>query len=225
MPFHSIRRTTAIMISAAALLLCAACSSPPSQLYQLSPVIARSQVAAADPGSAVAATAPTPTDRFAGGPLVGVSVTVPEYLDRLDIIERTNGNELKPNYSAQWAEDLAVTTSRAFAEDLSALLPTVDIVTLPSRAHRDVDYQLTLELTRFESDSTGRSTLAGRWSIADRSGNERGSGRVLLADSAKPGDYGAMAAAMSRNLASASAEIQRALLRLNPPLKKERAPR
>jgi hypothetical protein len=174
----------------------------------------------------MAATASPPTDRISGGPLVGVSATVPEYLDRLDIVERANGNELKPNYSAQWAENLAVTTSRAFAEDLSTLLPTVDIVMLPSRAHREVDYQLTLELSRFESDSTGRSTLAGRWSIADGSGIERGNGRLLLADTAKPGDYAAMAAAMSRNLAGASAEIARALLRLDPPLrKKERTAR
>lgn len=221
MPYGRKRRVAAILISSGAVSICAACSSSPSRLYLLSAVSAPPQVAAADAGSAVMATTPPRMRLSAGTPLVGVSVTVPEYLDRLDIVERTSNNELRPDYSAQWGEDLAVTATRAFAQDLGALLPAADIVTLPSRARRDVDYQLTLDLTRFESDSAGQSTLAGRWSIADASGNERASGRLLLAETAESGDYAAMAAVMSRNLASASGQIATALARLNPPLTKK----
>lgn len=221
-----IRRKAAILMSGATVLMTIACASSPSRLYVLSPIIASPQVAAADPGTAVAAASTAPMKRFSSGPLIGVSVTVPDYLNRLDIVERTSGNELKPIYSAQWGEDLAVTASRALADDLSALLPAADIIMLPSRSNRDIDYQLTLTLTSFESDSTGTSTLAGRWSIDDSSGTEIGGGRLLRSQSAKPGDYAAMAAAMSRNLADAGGEIAGALQRLNlPSTKKEQSKR
>jgi uncharacterized protein len=182
------------------------CSSQPSRLYLLSsaeiPAAAQPSVAAAVSGSSQPGAVQRPT-----GPVVGVTVTVPEYLDRLDFMERTSANELKPIYSAQWGESLATTATRAVAENLSARFPSDDIMILPSRSQRRLDYQVNLDLTKFESDSEGNSILAGRWSIADSDGVERRSGRVQKTQKADGPGYDAMAAAMSRNLAAASTEI------------------
>jgi len=190
------------------------CSSPPSRLYLLSstetPATAQPSVAAAVSGSSQPVAAPRPN-----GPIVGVTVTVPEYLDRLDVMERTSANELKPIYAAQWGENLATTATRAVAENLSARFPSDDIVILPARTQRRLDYQVNLDLTKFESDSEGNSTLAGRWSIADSDGAERMSGRVQQTQKADGPGYDAMAAAMSRNLAAASTEIATVLQRLS----------
>src|SRR5215469_6910250 len=190
------------------------CSSPPSRLYLLSstetPAAAQPSVAAAVSGSSQPAAA-----LRQNGPVVGVTVTVPEYLDRLDVMERTSANELKPIYAAQWGESLATTATRAVAENLSARFPSDDIVILPSRSQRRLDYQVNLDLTKFESDSEGNSTMAGRWSIADSDGVERTSGRVQQTQKADGPGYDAMAAAMSRNLAIASTEIATVLQRLS----------
>jgi uncharacterized protein len=186
------------------------CSSQPSRLYLLSstesPTAAKPAVAVAVSGSSQPAAARRPS-----GPVVGVAVTVPEYLDRLDVMERTSANELKPIYTAQWGESLATTATRAVAENLSARLPSDDIIILPSRSQRQLDYQVNLDLTKFESDSEGTSTLAGRWSVADSDSAERMSGRVQRTEKADGPGYDAMAAAMSRNLAAASTEIATAL--------------
>ena len=198
-----------------------ACSSPPSQLYVLSATLpaGQAQAVAQSGGSGLgsdSAQRATAAPR-ARGALLAVAVNVPEYLDRLDIVERTGSNELKPDYKAQWGESLSVTATRSLAEDLGTLLPRDDVVIMPSRGPRDIDYQVTLDLTRFESSTDGESVLAGRWSIADAGGKERASGRVLHADRAAQGDYAGMAAAMSRNLAAASSEIAAAVQRLPQP--------
>jgi len=197
------------------------CSSQPSQLYLLNslspspqgPMAAQAGVTPMGYGSS----RPAGVSKSANRPLVvvAVAVSVPEYLDRLDIVERTSANELKPIHSAQWGESLAVAATRAVAENLVALLPSDDVIMLPSRSRESFEYQVNLDLTRFESDSEGRSTVAGRWSISDREGRKRASGRVLRSERAEREGYDAMAAAMSRNLAAVSGDIADALQRLS----------
>ena len=188
------------------------CSSPPSQLYVLSSVPpARPAQAATSPKVTAGYGSSRPAGAKTAAPIVGVAVSVPEYLDRTNIVQRTSANELKPDYSAQWAESLATTSTRAVGENLAAMLPSDDIVVQSARAPRNMDYQVNLDLTRFESDAEGRSMLAGRWSISDADGNERASGRVQRAEPAGGAGYDAMAAAMSRNLAAVSTDIATAL--------------
>jgi uncharacterized lipoprotein YmbA len=214
----ALRRGIAALLPFLLAALGAGCSSRPSQFYLLSSVATSQQSSTAEQRGA--APASFGSSRAAGtvagssGPLVGVVVTVPEYLDRLDIVERVGANEVKPIYSAQWGESLAVTATRAVAENLIALLPSGDVIMLPSRIGRLIDYQVNLDLTRFESDSQGRATAAGRWSISDREGRERASGRVLRSETAERTGYDAMAAAMSRNLAAVSTDIAAALQKL-----------
>jgi len=229
---HSPRRTALLALPPLLALLVAGCQSPPSRLYLLSsiPATPQPQAAAAASGSS----RPAPARAHANGPVIGVAVSVPEYLDRTDIMERTSANELKPNYDAQWGENLAVTASRTLSDNLATLLPSDDIMMLPSRSRRRFDYQVNLDLTRFESDPQGVSTLAGRWSISDAEGVEKASGHVLRTEQAAGTGYDAMAAAMSRNLAAVSSDIANALQRLpaqsmssaaSPPPSAERARR
>lgn len=202
------------------LLLGTACSSPPSRLYLLSAQPPGGQEGAAmAPGLATArsgSSAPPVSARAPAAPVVAVSVSIPEYLDRLDILKRTSANEVKPDYSAQWGENLSVTAARALAENLERMTPSDDILMLPSRSRRNFDYIVTLDLTRFESDEQGRSILEGRWSVANHDGTELASGRARRTDQAAGPGYDAMAAAMSRNLAAVSADIAQALRQLPP---------
>jgi uncharacterized lipoprotein YmbA len=218
----SLARQKAKMLPLA--LVLAACSSQPSQLYVLSAAVPRegpqAVMESGSSGLVSASSRPIGTAAKGRSALLGVAVAVPEYLDRLDIIERTGANELKPNYGAQWGESLSVTAARTLTENLASLLPDEDFVMLPSRSGRLVDYQITLELSRFESSTDGESVMAGRWSIADAAGNERASGRLSHSENGLHGNYASMAAAMSRNLAVASTEIAAAAQRLPAPARR-----
>ena len=208
-------------------VLTAACSSPPSRLYLLSSQSASGQTHAASATETSGSSLPVAAVHSTGGPLVAVTVSIPEYLDRLVILQRTSANEVKPDYSAQWGENLGVTASRVVAENLETMVPSDDVVMLPSRSRENFDYLVTLNLTRFESDDQGRSVLVGRWSISDRDGTEITSGRAQRTESATGPGYDAMAAAMSHNLAAVSADIAQALQRLptRQPSSPSRTPR
>jgi uncharacterized protein len=197
-----------------------ACQSSPAQLYVLSaqPAPASSALSEAKLADAAGRRAPRAVDP--GKPLstVGIAVSVPEYLDRSEIVERASANELRPSYKAQWAESLSIDASRVVSEDLEALLPSANVVMLPSRARRSIDYEVNIDLRRFESDAAGSTIVVGEWTIDASDGHELANGRFRRSEPIAQAGFGEMAAAMSRNLAAVSTDIAAALGRLSPPL-------
>ena len=143
----------------------AACSSPQPRLYLLNagPVQQgqRAALAAASDRARQDVSAPL------FGIKAGLSVTIPEYLDRPDILVRSNGNELTPLPKSRWAEDLSITTSRVMAADLAAALPGADIVAWPTRVARAINFRIAVDLTKFESDAFGTVEIEGRWTLLE----------------------------------------------------------
>lgn len=205
-------------------LLLMACQSGPSQLYVLSALATPGHTAASPPllvdAAAHGHSGPVAAGKRIG--TVGVAATVPEYLDRLAIVERTGANELKPNDQAQWGEDLATDATRVVAEDLAILLPTADVVMLPSRVHRPVDYEINLNFVRFEGDAAGNSVAAGEWTISASNGQAVANCRFQRKEPLAETGFDALAAAMSWNLAAVSADLAGALNQLSPAPRAER---
>jgi uncharacterized lipoprotein YmbA len=143
--------------------------------------------------------------------VLGVTITLPEYLDRTEIVRRVGVNELTWDHDAQWGEDLSVDATRVIVEDLEAKLPSFDVVMLPSRARRAMEYEVDVDLTRFDSDADSKVIAKGWWTIADADGREVASGRVSQEDQASRADYDAAVASMSRILFRLSAEIATAV--------------
>jgi len=114
---------------------------------------------------------------------VGINaVTIPEYLDRSEIVVRSSVNELKARESERWGEPLAAGATRAVTENLAHALPGDVIVAVPTRSKISLDYEINLDLTEFEIDEDGRAVLAGRWSITDASDRtERAGAKVFFA--------------------------------------------
>jgi uncharacterized lipoprotein YmbA len=192
------------MLGLAACLV--ACSSPPQRLYLLNPVqVPQSQHAELAGNSDQAR-------RDISAPLSGIkaglSVTIPDYLDRPDMLVRSNGNELSPLPDARWAEDLSITTARVMASDLTTALPGADIVAWPTRVERAINYRIAVDLTKFESDASGTVEIEGRWVLLDsRSGATRAGSHFHHTKFAGSMDAKTMAQAMSDLLAMTSAEI------------------
>ena len=114
-----------------------------------------------------------------------------------------------------WADDLDLDISRALADDLAALLPGYEIVTLPSRLGLTIDYEVRVELTRFEIAADGDTSMAGRWSIVDKTdGTARTIGRIAREERARTPGIASAVAAISHNLQAASREIAAAVTNL-----------
>lgn len=138
-------------------------------------------------------------------------VQLPEYLNRPEIVTRTSQNQLHLADFHQWAEPLQESFSRVLAENLSILLSTDRVAVFPWGS-TPVEYQVAVEVTRFERQPGGENLLVARWSILRDNGRE-----ILLtrnssfSEPAGVRDYEATVSAQSRILAAFSREIAAAI--------------
>jgi uncharacterized lipoprotein YmbA len=141
---------------------------------------------------------------------IGVApIVVPQYLDRSEIVIRRTATELTRLENDRRAEPFGVNVTRALVQNLAMLLPQYRVAMLPLRTTRRADCEVSLDLSAFEVDETRTAVLVGEGDLVDpTSGLERAGGRTNEAvPPGDRGDAGAIAAAMSRNLAELSADI------------------
>ena len=195
----------AVVTLIAGALLAGGCSlgrpSPPTRLYVLTALAETdgSQGAAATSGLALAV-----------GP-----VGLPEYVDRPQIVTGDSGNELQRATFEQWAEPLTTNFTRILANNLSILLGTDRVAIFPWRGSVPIDYQVVVDVTQFLGTRNGSVSLVALWRVLGKDGRE-----VLISRQSRfteatgSQDYGALAAAMSRTVASLSHEIAAAITAL-----------
>jgi len=160
------------------------------------------------------------------GAAIGVGpITIPQYLNRPQIVTRISSNQLAVAEFDQWGGDLNDNVTRALAVNLSNLLKTDRVSLYPWNDEVPIEYQVTVNLANFEEDVDGSSLLSVFWTIVNPKNNkvmlmrrssyrdtgatteagasaDAGTGEVTTASR-----YDAFAAAMSRNLEALSRDI------------------
>ena len=178
----------------AGLLLAGCAQSQPTRFYTLSSVLA----------------APGETGAGADQDLaIGIgAVTLPEYLNRPQLVTRSGSNRVALSDFDNWIEPLQGLVARTLAENLALLLDTDDVLTLPQRRPFRPDYQVEVEITRFDADAAGNAVLDARWWVLGaRAETELHSARTTLVEPVPGGDRTAAVAALSRALGGLSREI------------------
>jgi hypothetical protein len=142
-------------------------------------------------------------------PAIGIGpIRLPGYLDEDQIVTRVSRNRLTLSENARWAEPLGDNIARVMAQDLSVLLPdnpvTVDL--LPGRQRPT--YQLAIDVSSFETDTSGTSFLAARWFLRDVATRQTIAGQeVRLTAPAAGGSSEQSVASLSKALGEFSAGI------------------
>ena len=137
---------------------------------------------------------------------------IPQYLKRPQIVTRTSRNELEMAEFDKWAEPLEENFSRVLAENLAILLATDRIFSYPWKRDTPVDYQVAVEVSRFDAEARGNALLRGRWTLFGGPNQD-----VLLIRSMNfteptpKEDYRALVEALSRILEDLSREIAEAI--------------
>jgi uncharacterized lipoprotein YmbA len=148
-------------------------------------------------------------------------IKLPEYLDRSEVVTRVAPNRLELSPDDKWAEPLSTDFRQVMAQDLSARLATQMITFYPWYRTTRIDYQVRIDVYRFERDSHDTATLVAHWQIFD------GTGAILYAtDSAitepgQPGEPGA--ATMSRALGALADQITSAIRSMRTAAPRNRA--
>ena len=176
---------TAILLT----LFAGCATSPASKFYTVSPV----QVVEQSSGSHPVAIAIDP-------------VTVPELVDRSQIVTRLDANRVSIDEFARWAEPLKKQIPGVLAEDLGRFIPGAIVSTYPQRVD-DNAYRISIDVQVFDSSTNGTVTLAVIWSVRSPKGGENVSGRSVVHEAAGGPGYDALVKAHSRALASVASDI------------------
>ena len=146
-----IRRPVGLLL---ALFVAGCAGSPPTNLYTLSAVGAPAADTRSPQSPAVVALGP---------------VTLPDYIDRPQIVTRKSAYELELAAYDQWAAPLYDMLPRALVEDVALRLPSDRVVAFPQVGDASFDYRIAVDVSRFDVDATGAATLAARWQLYARS--------------------------------------------------------
>jgi uncharacterized lipoprotein YmbA len=169
----------------------------------------------------------TPVQPLADLSDIGIGVgpiRMPMYLDRSDIVTRGSSNQVEIAEFAQWAGPLPENFSRVLAENLSVLLATDKVGVFPFVRREELDYNVTVYVTRFDGRPGDKSHLRARWSILD--GKRKQSfyeKHTIVSHPAVDDTTEALIAAKSNTIADLSREIAAAIVAVSkkhPPKKK-----
>lgn len=160
----------------------------------------------------------TQTQRIADlhdvGILVG-PVRLALYLDRSDIVIRDSQNQIRLAEFSQWAGPLQENFSRVLAENLSVLLSTDRVDIFPGSRAMVFDFNVTVNVTRFDGIPGEEADLRARWGILDKDRRKvLFEKHTVLSQPTENESMEALIAAESRTIADLSREIAEAIKEL-----------
>jgi hypothetical protein len=142
-------------------------------------------------------------------------VSFPEYLDRSEIVTRVGPNRLSLSELHHWAEPLRENFVRILAENLNSRLCDRHVLLAPGLGGPSAVYRLRVDVKRFEPLERNRVLLTASWTLRDAASGQALRTRDTAYDIPMKGkDHQAVAAAMSKALASLSRDIADTFLRL-----------
>ena len=175
----------------ASLLALPAClgATPPARFYSLEPL------AASDATVGKVA-------QLAIGP-----ISLPEALDRSQMVTRLSAYEVHVDEFARWAEPLDRGVARVLGANLGALLDAQWVSNVPGEPGSKDAVRVSVQVLRFEADEKS-STLEARWQVwRGATGDPVATRKSTCVAERKGADAASAAAAMSENLAQLAREV------------------
>ena len=156
----------------------------------------------------------SPRDSVEQSLAVGVGpVTFPGYLDRPQIVTRMGPNRLNISEFHRWGDTLLKDFSRIIAKNISILLSTKRVTVYPWSDDFSPDYQIRLNVERFDGRLGHSVSLDVRWSVTGRVGKDIVIQTSSIEEPLSTADYEGLVAAMSRAIATLSREIAQEIQR------------
>jgi uncharacterized lipoprotein YmbA len=147
------------------------------------------------------------------GPALGIGpVQIPDYLDRPQLVTRMAPNRVTVAEFDRWAEPLGASVARILAQNLATLTDSDAIERYPWSAKSVIDYQIEVDLLRFEATQEGTAELTARWRVRQAATKQAIAMRESRVERpAAAADTPAVVAALSDCLAELSREIAKTI--------------
>jgi uncharacterized protein len=142
-------------------------------------------------------------------------IDFPGYLKRREIVTRIDSDQLELSQSKYWAESLDSNFQSVLSQDLARQLGTQRIALFPWYGRPQIDYQVEVQVHRFDTDTNNRSELNARWIIKDgRTGRELTASESNISSTVPAADV-AGSETLSSDVNLLSARIAQSLLGLS----------
>lgn len=137
-------------------------------------------------------------------------VSVPDAVDRPQIVLRVAPNRVERSEFERWGEALKFAVPRVVAASLARELASAQIFVY-SPSVPAADFRVLIDVERFDSEPARAVTVEASWSILPRVKGEPKTGRSVVREPVAAAGYDALVAAHSRALAAVSRDIAEAL--------------
>ena len=137
-------------------------------------------------------------------------VTIPELVDRPQLVVRVAENRVDVLETHRWAEPLKSEIPRLMARDLGRLLGSDRVSSYGQSAAADATHRVLVDIVRLESAPGGSVTVEAVWTVRRAAGETR-RGRSLVQEKVAGAGYEELVAACSRALAGVSVDIANAI--------------
>ena len=145
-------------------------------------------------------------------PVVAVGpITLPEVVDRPQLVVRVAANRVDILETHRWAEPLKSEIPRLIAESLGRLLGSNRVSSYLQNAGSDADYRVLVDIQRFESSPGESVTVEAVWSLRHAGSGAPKTGRSLVHEPVGAEGYDPLVAAFGRALHVVSADMARAI--------------
>ncbi|NPT61126.1 PqiC family protein [Paraburkholderia elongata] len=192
-------RLSLLLAIALAVATLAGCASPKADFYTLS---------AEAPGDSARPATPVTV-------LIG-AVSVPELVDRPQIVVRAGANQVTMNEFARWADSLKSQIPRVIAADVAQDLNSPRVSAYPMAGDQAAVYRVQIDVQRFDATLGDAVTVDALWSVSSPGKRAPLSGRSTVREPCSGAGYDALVAAYSRAFATISRDIATAIRPASP---------
>jgi uncharacterized lipoprotein YmbA len=140
-------------------------------------------------------------------------ITLADYLDQSRIVTRIDDNAVIQAEFNQWSGSLKDNIVNVFADNVSRLTGTEKVFVYPWRSFVEIDYQVVLDIIRFDGTPEDQALVEARWTLLrNRDKAIIDIRRSSVREAIDAPGYGGLVAAQSRALATLSTEIVQSII-------------
>lgn len=138
-------------------------------------------------------------------------VTLPELVDRPQMVVRVATNQVKIVETHRWAQPLGSEIARVVAGDLGKLLSNARVSSHAENASANADYRVLIDVQRLDAALGDAVTIEAQWELRSRADGKRLVGRSHVRQAVGGPGYDSLVAAHADVLESVSRDIAQAI--------------
>jgi uncharacterized protein len=138
-------------------------------------------------------------------------VTVPDIVDRPQIVTRTSDNGIELNEFARWAEPLKSDIARVIAADLAQRLTTARVSLFDLGVSAPPEWHVRVDIMSIDSVPGDAVTIDAQWAVRPPANGATVLGQTVAREPVAGHDYAALVAAHERALGVISTDIAAAI--------------